>query len=217
MINMIFDMDGVLFDTQRIYYKIWFQVADRLGLSDITQPAKMCIGTNRSYQFSILKEHYGENFPIEEFYSLKDKMYMEYVEEHGVPLKSGTIEILEFLKANKAKVAIASSSRRQMVENHLAQHNIGRYFDKIVGGDMVEHSKPSPDIYLKACQVMDLNPKDCYAVEDSYNGIKAAHSAGLKPVMIPDMQPYNDEIGRIVFGKFDSLTEFRDYLIDKQR
>ncbi len=134
------------------------------------------------------------------------------MEANGVPLKEGTIEILEFLKADNAKVAIASSSRKQMIENHLSRHNMIGYFDEIVGGDMVEHSKPSPDIYLKACQVLGFDPSDCYAVEDSYNGLRAAYSAGLKPVMVPDMQPYNEEIAKIVFKKFDSLTDLRKYL-----
>ena len=212
MIKIVFDMDGVLFDTQRIYYRTWFDVADRLGLSDITEPAKACIGTNRNYQYDVLKKYYGEYFPLQEFYSINDRLYTEYVEANGVPLKEGTIEILEFLKADNAKVAIASSSRKQMIENHLSRHNMIGYFDEIVGGDMVEHSKPSPDIYLKACQVLGFDPSDCYAVEDSYNGLRAAYSAGLKPVMVPDMQPYNEEIAKIVFKKFDSLTDLRKYL-----
>ena len=95
MVNVVFDMDGVLFDTQRIYYKTWFVVADRLGLPDITEPADKCIGTNRKYQYSVLYDFYGPEFPCEEFYALKDKLFAEYVEQNGVPLKKGTIELLD--------------------------------------------------------------------------------------------------------------------------
>lgn len=216
MVNVVFDMDGVLFDTQRIYYKMWFVVADRLGLSDITEPADKCIGTNRKYQYSVLYDFYGPEFPCEEFYALKDKLFAEYVEQNGVPLKKGTIELLEYLKNSGGKVAIASSSRRHIVENHLKQHDMVKYFDVIVGGDMIEKSKPAPDIYLKACELLGVAPRECYAVEDSYNGLISASDAGLKPVMVPDMLPYNDEIAPKVYLKFDSLLDFRDYLKKEQ-
>ena len=91
-----------------------------------------------------------------------------------------------------------------------------KYFDVIVGGDMIEKSKPAPDIYLKACELLGVAPRECYAVEDSYNGLISAFDAGLKPVMVPDMLPYNDEIAPKVYLKFDSLLDFRDYLKKEQ-
>lgn len=216
MANVVFDMDGVLFDTQMIYYNTWFTVAKKLGLSDITEPADKCIGTNRKYQYSVLYDFYGPDFPCEEFYTLKDKLFFEYVEQNGVPLKPGVIELLEYLKESGSKVAIASSSRRHIVEKHLNRHDMIKYFDVIVGGDMIERSKPAPDIYLKACELLETKPDESYAVEDSYNGLISAHDAGLKSVMVPDMLPFNEEIAPVVFRKFDSLLDFRDYLKKEQ-
>lgn len=149
-------MDGVLFDTQRIYYKTWFVVADRLGLPDITEPADKCIGTNRKYQYSVLYDFYGPDFPCEEFYALKDKLFAEYVEQNGVPLKKGTIELLEYLKNSGKKVAIASSSRRHIVENHLKQHDMVKYFDIIVGGDMIEKASRLRIYILKRVNCLEL-------------------------------------------------------------
>lgn len=158
MVNVVFDMDGVLFDTQRIYYKTWFVVADRLGLPDITEPADKCIGTNRKYQYSVLYDFYGPEFPCEEFYALKDKLFAEYVEQNGVPLKKGTIELLEYLKNSGRKVAIASSSRRHIVENHLKQHDMVKYFDVIVGGDMIEKASRLRIYILKRVNCLELRP-----------------------------------------------------------
>ena len=111
-----------------------------------------------------------------------------------MPIKPGAREILTFLKEQNRKTAIASSSEKRVVADLLSAADLLQFFDEIISGDMVERSKPEPDIFLKACRVLGTAPERTYAVEDSYNGIRAAHRAGLRPIMVPDMLPATDEM-----------------------
>lgn len=214
MINIVFDMDGVLFDTQKIYCRAWEEAAGVLGIPDIGEPLRRCIGMNRNDQEAILGEFYSKDFPFDDFYREKDLAF-DRILSLGVPLMKGTREILEFLKKNGAKVAIASSSRVGMVEENLKNTGLTGFFDKIVGGNLVTHSKPDPEIYLKACELLGVKPEETFAVEDSYNGIRAASAAGMKVIMVPDVQPPTEETDALIYGKFDSLLDFMNYL-DKE-
>lgn len=209
--SVVFDMDGVLFDTQRIYTKTWFEVAQILHIDDIKEPAYACMGLNRNDQHTYLMDYYHGNFPFDEFFRLKNRIFDEHLEK-GIPLKKGTREILQFLKENGVKTAIASSSRVCSVIDHVEKTGLKGYFDKIVGGDTVVHSKPDPEIYLLACSELETEPAETFAVEDSYNGLRSAISAGMKTIMIPDMMPPTEELDGQLYGRFDSLIEFRDYL-----
>ena len=211
MINIVFDMDGVLFDTQKLYIKAWHEVADILGIPNISEPAYLCIGRNEDDQTEILDKYYPNGFPYEKFKKLKREKLLSYVEK-DVPLMKGTKELLEYLKEIGAKVAIASSTRQSVIRHHLELTGLTGYFEKIISGDMVEHSKPAPDIYLMACKELGVEPFEAFAVEDSYNGIRSAAAAGLKTVMIPDMQPYNEEMQKLVHGCFENLLVFKEYL-----
>ena len=216
MINIVFDMDGVLFDTQKIYLKTWFEVAEILKIDNISEAAYLCVGRNRADQHDILKECFGEDFNMEEFYRIKDEIFAQHLSQGGVPLMKGTVEILKYLKSMNANVAIASSSSVASITHHIEETGITEYFQKIVGGNMVRHSKPEPDIYLMACEQIGSNPKDTYAVEDSYNGIRAAYRAGMKTIMIPDVQPPTPETERMTYGCFDSLIDFMNYLKEEE-
>ena len=216
MINIVFDMDGVLFDTQKIYTGTWGETAKILGIENIEKPAFLCIGRNRNDQIEILKEFYPAGFPFDEFYRLKDKIFDDHIKD-GVPLKKGTVEILKYLKSVNARVALASSSRIPVIMHHLEETGIREYFHEVIGGDLVLHSKPSPDIYLKACEMLGTDPESTYGVEDSYNGIIAAAKAGMKVIMIPDVQPPTPEYDKMLFKRFDSLIDLRDYFIEKEK
>lgn len=211
MLAVVFDMDGVLFDTQKVYSKTWMEVAEILNIKDIEEPLFHCIGRNRADQEIILKKYYPEGFPFEEFYRLKNEIFDRHIEEDGIPLMRGTKELLVYLNEVGAKIAIASSSRKDVVIHHVHQTGLSDMFQKIVGGDMVLHSKPSPDIYFKACDELGVNPTDAFAVEDSYNGIRAAVAAGMKTIMIPDMQPPTDEMDGLLHKRFNDLIELMEY------
>ena len=137
--------------------------------------------------------------------------------EEGVPLKEGVKEILEYLTENGYIVGLASSTGRGSVMEHLEQTGLTHYFRTIVTGDMVEHSKPNPDIYLKACEELGVSPVNAIAIEDSPNGIRSAYRAGMKPVMVPDMIEPTAEIEAMLYGKFYSLLDVVDYIKNRNR
>lgn len=132
---------------------------------------------------------------------------------HGrLPLKPGVKELLESLKQKSLRIAIASSTRTQTVREEIRDANLLSFFDEIVGGDMVERSKPAPDIFLKAAEVLEASPESCCVIEDSYNGILAAEAAGMFPVMIPDMLPPDHRMHEKAGLILDSLTELNKLL-----
>lgn len=209
---IIFDMDGILFDTEIMSSKAWFQLAKERELGDITQLTNDCIGRNRTDISLQFKKKFGEDFDAEEFLTTGRKIMQDWIDKDGLPLMTGTKEILEYLKKNDYTVGVASSSSRKTIMSHMEKSGLGDYFQVIIGGDMVTLSKPKPDIYLKACEAIGMNPEQVIAVEDSPNGIRAAYAAGMKPVMIPDLIEPDKEILSMLYRKFDSLLELRDAL-----
>lgn len=136
----------------------------------------------------------------------------EYYKANKVPVKKGLCILLEYLKDNGYKLAVASSSPSWEVEKHLKDAKVFGYFDVIVCGDMVDKSKPEPEIYLKACELLGELPEECYALEDSKNGLLSAYRAGCKPIMVPDLWQPDEEIERILYKKFVDLEEVKGFL-----
>lgn len=136
--------------------------------------------------------------------------------KEDLPVKEGAYEILCWLKEQKIPTALATSTSREGALSHLLRTGILPYFNEIITGDMVEHSKPAPDIYLIACDALHMPPADCIAVEDSPNGIRSAYTAGMMAVMIPDQIAPTDELRAMLYREFPSLKELLAYL-KKQR
>lgn len=182
---MVFDMDGILFDTERISCECWKEAGESLQLGDISEGIAGCVGLNRNDTNVFMHKLYGEDFPLEEFLSLARRKAGQKIAEEGLPLKEGVREILDYLTRKGYLVGLASSTAKETVMGHLERTGLAHYFKVVVTGDMVEHSKPEPDIYLKACEELGAEPAEAMAVEDSPNGIRSAYRAGMKPVMVP--------------------------------
>lgn len=208
---VVFDMDGVLFDTEKLCFDSWCQVAEQQGIQDMEIVFPRCIGRNSRDTKEILLEFYGQDFAYEEFCKEASQFFKQYITENGMPMKPGVTELLRYLKGEGYAIGLASSTRYTSIVSHLQAAGISEYFSVIIGGDMVEHSKPEPDIYLTACERLGADPRETYAIEDSYNGIRAAHRAGMKPVMIPDMLPPDDEMRALSLVIFDNLGELITY------
>ena len=191
---VVFDMDGVLFDTERLCRDCWLEVAKEENIPNMEEVYALCIGVNAQVTESIVYEHYGKDFPYPEYCRKTSKTYNRFVAEHGVPVKDGVREALAALRVAGLRLAVASSTRREKVLAHLTSTGLSEYFTAVVGGDTVKHSKPDPEIFLTACEALAVAPEEAIAVEDSHNGIRAAHAAGMLPVMVPDLLPVTAEM-----------------------
>lgn len=213
--TVVFDMDGVLFDTERLCQDSWLAVAEENGLPGMKEIFPQCIGLNANDSRRIVMNAYGEDFDYEGFREQASVWFWNYIEKNGLPMKPGVRELLDWLKENGWTVGLASSTRRSSVLNHLEQAGIRDYFSTVITGDMVEHSKPQPDIYLMACRELGADPKEAYAIEDSPNGIRSAHAAGMLPLMVPDMIAPDEEMRRLSSCIFKDLFEVMEYFNNK--
>ena len=209
---VVFDMDGVLFDTERVGRQSWAAAAAKFGYSDMEEVYPLCIGRNETDTAGILRDRYGEAFPLEEFRRETAVIFWQYLEENGHPHKPGVREILTYLKEKGIPIAIASSTRQEVVERHLKRAGIFEEFDRIIGGDRIVHSKPEPDIYLLACRELGVTPEEAFAIEDSYNGIRSAYRAGMRPIMVPDLLPPTDEMRKLSEVILQDLCQVIGYL-----
>ncbi len=209
---IIFDMDGVLFDTEIMSSQAWFQLAEERNLGDIADLTNDCIGRNRADIILQFQNQFGQEFDAEEFLTAGRQLMQDKIDREGLPLMKGTEEILQYLKEKEFIVGVASSSSTKTIMSHMKLSGLLDYFQAIIGGDQVALSKPRPDIYLKACEAVHMPPEEVIAVEDSPNGIRAAHAAGMKAVMIPDLVQPDAEISALLYRKYDSLTELKKAL-----
>jgi HAD superfamily hydrolase (TIGR01509 family) len=211
--GFIFDMDGVIFDSEKIGLESWATVGRRYGLTNVEETAKKCIGRNTAGSMKIFEEAYGHLVSIPELYKEGKEVFRSIVAERGLPLKSGATELLTWLHNNNVKVGLASSTAYDIVVRQLTEAGLINFFQIVVGGDMVEHSKPQPEIYLLACQKLEVRPEKTFAVEDSYNGILSAYRAGMLPVLVPDLTPPNEEMLKMAHCKANSLDEILECLL----
>ena len=204
-LGAIFDMDGTLFDTEKLYRKAWLSVAPEFGEEpNYDLPIAAC-GTNMGEESVRVVERFYPNIDCKRYV----ERVLELVEasrEQGLELMTGVEEILNFFRDAGVRMAVASSAPVALIEDNLSKKNLRGYFEVLVGGDMVAQGKPAPDIFLLAAAKLNLAPADCYIFEDSFNGIRAAHSAGGAAIMIPDTMQPTDEIKNLCAGVFVNLS-----------
>lgn len=208
---VVFDMDGVIFDSERLVLECWIAVADKYGIPDIETTMRRCLGLNATATEQLVKERYGQAFDYRGFKAENSKLFHELADGGRLPLKPGVKELLSWLKSENIKIALASSTRKQVVEQELKEAFLYDFFDEIVCGDMVSRSKPDPEIYLKACELLKVAPENAFAIEDSHNGIRSAFAAGMKAIMVPDMMEVTDEIKKMVIIVKNNLLELVEY------
>lgn len=210
-IAVVFDMDGTIFDTERLVLDCWEQIGERHGISDIREVFMRCIGTNSVRTQEIVFSHYGKAFPYEKFREESSELFRKITKQEGIPVKPGAAELLEYLAENRIPLGLASSTRLAVVTQEMKEAGLYDYFQVVVGGDLLKNSKPAPDIYLMTCERMGVLPEYTYAVEDSYNGIRSAHSAGMRPIMVPDLTPATEEMRDLSEAVFADLFQVKEY------
>lgn len=168
-------------------------------------------GTNKEYCKELLSKKF-KNVNFKKLYNDRNEFIERYLNTNGIKIKKGLMEILDFLKTNHYKIAVASSSEEETIRRYLAKIKILDFFDVIVAGDMIENGKPNPEIYLKAVKLLNVPKKQCIGIEDSNSGILSVYRAGLKPIMIPDLEQPTEEVKNILYAKLNSLIELIEIL-----
>lgn len=203
---VIFDMDGVLFDTENVYLDVWSKVFEKYGYTMTKEIYSSVLGTGRENVKKTFLNYFRNDLPIDAMYKEKDEN-LAIVIDKGVSLKKGANELLIYLKENKYKIALATSATRNRALQQLGQADIEKYFDAIVTKDDIKETKPNPEIFLKAAKKLFMSPNDCIVIEDSSAGIKAAFNAEITSIHVVDLKEADDEIIELCYRSFKNLNE----------
>lgn len=210
---VIFDMDGVIFDTERAVIDVWKNVADKYGIPDIIEYCTECLGVNAAEAKVKFSARYGGKYNYDELRAEKTGKVVEMFSRGEIAVKPGAENILKNLKLRGYKVALASSTREEAVRKELTAAGLIEYFDEIATGDMVSRSKPAPDIFLMACEKLGVSPEESFGIEDSFNGIRSCHSAGLVTIMVPDILQPDEEIKELADAVLPDLDSALEYIV----
>ena len=211
MKSVIFDMDGLLLDTERATFDAFQKVGEDIGC-DITRDFYCSmIGVSEPYAINMLTQKFGSGFDGKGFFLKVRESVKKSYSLNGVPVKDGAKELLEFLKESGIECALGSSSAREWVERLLKSAGLFDYFTVFVCGDEVRKAKPDPEIFIKACKKLGTEPTDAVVLEDSPFGIEAAHSAGVPVICVPDMLYPDDDTIAKTSAVCGSLKEVMDY------
>lgn len=203
----IFDMDGLMLDTEKLLVKFWRQAAAEYGYDMTFEHVLSIRSLSRKYSIPLLKGIFGEEFPFEEVRSRRIKLMNSYIDENGFEIKKGLFELLDYLKEKGIRIAVATATDLERATIYLKKAGAFDYFDEIICGNMIKNGKPEPDIYIEAAKKLGLPAKECAALEDSPNGIKSAYSAGCRVIMIPDLSQPDDEIKPMLSAVYNSLDK----------
>ncbi len=212
---VIFDMDGLLLDTEKLLVKFWVQAANEAGFPMKREDALSIRSLHRSFAVPFLRGRFGGEFDYDKIRSRRMELMKGYLSENPLELKDGAAELLEALKERGILAAVATATDYERTKDYLTRVGIFGRFDKIVCAAMVERGKPEPDIYIYAAEQLGLAPGECAALEDSPNGVMSAARAGCKTIMIPDLTEPTEELSGLLYAKCGSLRGVIDIITAK--
>jgi len=205
--NVIFDLDGTLIDTEKYYRRAWPVALKHFGYDMTDEMALSLRSLGRPYAPERFKEWFGQDFDYWKVREYRKGIVRKYMDEEGINLKPGATELLTFLREKSIMRAVATANNYGRTEKLLKEIGLFDCFDKIICADMVERGKPSPDIYSYAVKMLDAKPGECFAVEDSPNGMNSAFSAGLKAIYVPDQSEVDDEVRPYIYKSVKTLSD----------
>lgn len=206
---VIFDQDGLMFDTESLAATSWFEVGPKYGIHVDGNFLRGIRGCKPDKVKQVCTQQFGEEAmeDYDRFREEKRQYSYRWIAEHGVPVKKGLKELLIYLKDHNIKTAVATASSESWTQGNVRGAGVEKYFDDYIYGDMVKEAKPNPAIFLLAARRLGVDPGACVVLEDSFNGIKAAAAGGFNPVMIPDQDQPDEEIRNLLTACCDSLTD----------
>jgi HAD superfamily hydrolase (TIGR01509 family) len=208
---VIFDMDGLLLDTENVYRRAMIASASGLGYDFPEDFCHSMVGTAETEIHAILRQRFGADFPIPRLFQ-DCEVEMQRLLETGVPVKAGATELLGDLAARKLPMAVATSTVRRIAEHHLERADLLAHFSAVCTREDVARGKPHPDLFLKAASDLGVRAERCLVLEDSYQGVRAAHAAGTMPIMVPDLLPATDELRGLCVAVVRDLHDVRAML-----
>jgi HAD superfamily hydrolase (TIGR01509 family) len=208
---VVFDMDGLLVDTEIVVFRAMQRAAANIG-GEMPMPTfQRMVGLTHASSDLILLEHFGDGFDLDAWSAAVSEHFREEMAA-GIALKAGVVEILDRLDALKLPRAIATSSSLQAVRQSLGPHSLVDRFHALITRDVQTNGKPHPEPFLKAAEALRVDPADCLALEDSHNGVRAAAAAGMMTVMVPDMLDPTEEMHTLCVRIARDLHEVRGWL-----
>ena len=206
---VIFDMDGLMYDTEQIGMDCLINAAQKFGYVIDQEFGLSSIGMNANDYQKLVKEKFGADYPYDLISKESRKTRMAYLRKNGMIIKPGLCELINYLQKKEIKLALASSSSKETIDeyNHLA--GFDNVFDYIIAGNMVEHSKPDPEIFLKVLEHFELKKNEALILEDSRNGIMAAHNANIPVICVPDLVKHSQDITKLTYATLPSLNEVK--------
>lgn len=202
---VIFDMDGLIFDTERQVFEAMRSVAKEIGIEYQLDDFKRTIGVNDEKTKELMVDKYGEAFS--EVMKRYREEFNNILHEEGLRVKPGVLELLNMLDQKNIMRCIASASKRDVIKRFLEMSNLEDRFDFYISGSEVDRGKPYPDIFLKACELANKKEKDTIVIEDSLHGLKAAVAANIKCIIVPDLIEPDNEMKRLAHRICDDLNE----------
>ena len=208
----IFDLDGLMLDTETVSYEAWKRAMAEYGLVLDDKTYHKIIGLVVEDMRDIFCGTYGSDFPLEKINEKRIEYMHQHYDKYGIGIKDGLFQLLDFLDEKGLHKAVATSSCSLTAKRKLTQSNLLSRFDCIVCGDDVEKGKPAPDIFLAAAEKLNTPPPNCIVFEDSENGVIAADRAGMTVIMIPDVKQPNEQVASLAHKIFSSLSQVIPYL-----
>lgn len=205
--GIIFDMDGLMIDTEKLLHQYWCQAANEYGYPMTKEHVLQIRSLAAKYAIPKLKSMLGEDFDYPKVRKRRMELMAEHVQQYGIEKKKGLDELLTYVKQKGYKLAVATATDLERTTTYLKSIEKYDYFHKIICGPMVENGKPAPDIYLKAAEELGLQTAECVALEDSPNGILSAYRAGCHPVMVPDLDEPSTETKNMLDGLARDLSQ----------
>ncbi len=210
--GVISDMDGVILDSEKLYVRFWCEAGNFYGYPMQPEHALGIRSMARPYAIEKLQGWFGESFDYDLVRNKRVELMDAYVSEHGIDAKPGAQELLSCLKEQGFLVALATATAKDRAEAYLERLDLLQYFDVVASARMVAHGKPEPDIYLYAAEQLGLKPQECLALEDSPNGVRSAHAAGCKTILVPDLDDPSGQLEGLLDGVADGLLDVIKFL-----